>query len=321
MTTSQGRVPVSAPASIEHSSRRYYEVGGVTVEVAADLPISDRTFASKFCSFEVGGTGRDTILIHHRFELPEHVAQQLGREVYRRPPWAIYHHENCWTYLAFTPAHDGPDIYCAAHFDSEYARAEIFHASADRFRQGGNEALTLFPTDQILLSQVLANRGASILHSAGAILDGKGFLFVGHSGAGKSTILKLLEGRAEILCDDRNIVRHWPDEIRVHGTWCHGEIARVSNAAAPLRAILFLQKSSQNRLTRMQELTEVVARLLGCLARPLVNAAWWEKSLGVVSALAQKVPCFEMQFDRSGRIVRRLETLAHASRIDAEACV
>ena len=51
----------------------------------------------------------------------------------------------------------------------------------------------------------------------------------------------MLKGQAAILCDDRNIVRRWKNGWRVHGTWSHGDVAEVSPASAPLRAIMFLR--------------------------------------------------------------------------------
>jgi hypothetical protein len=284
----------------------------VTVEVLSDQPISRGTFAAKFRPFEVEGPGRDTISIHHRFGLPQLAASQLGREVYRRPPWVIYCQEDSWTYLMMAPSScEGPRPCCVAIFDADYRRGEIYHAAADDAFLGGDiDSLTRFPTDQILLAQVFANRSGCVIHSAAAVLDGSGLLFAGHSGAGKSTTMKILDGRAQILCDDRNIVRRWPEGFRVHGTWSHGEISRVSGAGAPLRAVLFLCQSSENRLVPLTDPKAIVGRLLACLIRPLASAAWWEKSLATIAALVREVPCYEMQFDRSGRIVRELAALA-----------
>ncbi|MFC1597530.1 hypothetical protein ACFL5Q_06295 [Planctomycetota bacterium] len=323
MTTfPQQRASLLPPSSGEDRHRRYYQIGGVTIEVQSDLPISDRTFSGKFRSFCVEGPGSDTISIHHHFGLPELVPSELGREVYRRPPWVIYSQDDGWTYLAIAAATDGAGPYSAAAFKADYSRGDIFHASADRFLRGGIEALTLFPTDQILLAQVLGHRSACMMHSAAAILDDNGFLFVGHSDAGKSTVTKMLDGRAEILCDDRNIVRRWPDGFRVHGTWSHGEIASVSGSDALLRAVFFLRKSKQNRLVRLTDGKAVLGRLLACLIRPLTSADWWEKSLRLVGVLVREVPCYEMQFDRSGRIIRELERLSQSpSRVAEETAV
>jgi len=83
------------------------------------------------------------------------------------------------------------------------------------YQKGGLSSLTRFATDQILIARLLADRQGCYLHSAGAIINGAGMLFVGHSDAGKSTITRLLmdaggagDIQVEILCDDRNIVRN-----------------------------------------------------------------------------------------------------------------
>jgi hypothetical protein len=73
------------------------------------------------------------------------------------------------------------------------------------------QSVTSFPTDQVLVARLLADREGCILHSAGMLIDGHGFAFAGHSDAGKSTIVTQLRPYGEILCDDRNILRRYPD--------------------------------------------------------------------------------------------------------------
>jgi hypothetical protein len=158
----------------------------------------------------------------------------------------------------------------------------------------------------------------------GRAVEGAGFLFVGHSEAGKSTTVKLLQDQAEILCDDRNIVRKegggeggGRDEadgeqgsFRVYGSWSHGEVPLVSASSAPLRAILFIEKSPDNRLVPVTDRSESLKRLLACVIRPLETAGWWQKTFSVVEALAREVPCYIMEFDKSGRIVEQILELA-----------
>lgn len=50
-----------------------------------------------------------------------------------------------------------------------------------------------------------AERGGALVHAAGAILDGKGYLFYGESGAGKSTLAEC-NRRATIVSDDLSLV-------------------------------------------------------------------------------------------------------------------
>jgi len=288
--------------------RRCYQLGGITLRVEADLPISEGTFAPLFKLFEVVEPGDDLISIRHHFALPDLAGQDLGQLVYRRPPWAIYRRNGSWIYLGISPDADDPSLHRVAVFNQEHTRGRIHTPNADAFRRGQLGSLTLFPTDQILLARVLADRQGCYLHAAGIVLEGRGLAFVGHSGAGKSTMVKLLQGRGEILCDDRIIVRRWPGGWRIHGTSSHGEVPDVSPASAPLRALLFLEQAQENRLVALER-PEVIRRLPLYVVKPLVTADWWEKTLAMLEALVRQVPAYRLLFDKSGRIAEALQQL------------
>ena len=122
--------------------------------------------------------------------------------------------------------------------------------------------------------------------------------------------------RAQILCDDRNIVRIWPEGyhggppgIYVHGTWSHGDVPDVSPAGALLRAILFLEQSPTNEVVPFSDRRDVRRRLLATLIRPMVTADWWNKEIDVLERIVADVPCYAMRFDRSGAIVPQVEAL------------
>jgi MoaA/NifB/PqqE/SkfB family radical SAM enzyme len=320
----------------QRDHRRYFEIAGITLQVESDLPFANQTFHPKFGRFQKDSPGPDTVTIRHHFELPRVKPEELGREVYRKPPWAIFRKGESWVYLGIAPDTNDHELHRAVVFNDDYSRGEFYHPGDAVFRQGDLRSLTMLPTDQILLAQLLADRQACLLHSAGAIFspssgtkpkpqaEGMGLLFVGHSEAGKSTTVKLIQDRAEVLCDDRNIVRREgrgrddgreggagePCGFRVYGSWSHGEVLLVSASSAPLRAILFIEQASDNRLVPVTERAEALKRLLACVIRPLETAGWWHKTLSVVEALAREVPCYIMEFDKSGRIVDKLAELA-----------
>jgi hypothetical protein len=73
-----------------------------------------------------------------------------------------------------------------------------------------------YPLDELLIMHRLTQEKAIELHSCGMVrADGTGNLFVGHSGAGKSTTTRLWTARedVEVLSDDRIIVRR--DEVQL----------------------------------------------------------------------------------------------------------
>jgi hypothetical protein len=291
--------------------RRYFGVGGITIQVDSDLPMTDATFGPKIRKFGADGPGPDTVRIHHHFGIPDLPEQDRGEEVYRRPPWAVYRKGPSWVYAGIPTDGTLAPLHRLAVFSDDHSCGEVFNDEyrTDAFRRGPLGSLTMFPTDQIWLARLLADRNGCILHSCGAAMNGKGLLFVGHSEAGKTTTARLLEPHAEILCDDRNIVRHQDGQWRIFGTWSHGELPAVSPRPAPLHAMCFIEKATGNRITPIEDRREIVRRLLATVIRPLMTAEWWEKTLTVVERMAREIPAYRMEFDKSGSIVAELRRL------------
>ena len=296
-------------------------IAGITIRVEADLPIADSTFAGKFKKFQIEKPGAAQVRITHHFSLPRILPARLGREMYRQAPWAIYRKGSSWSYLGIKPGRKNYSVYCLATFNDAHTRGQIYHQDSCIFSEGNLHSLSLFPTDQIWLAPLLSRRQGFIFHAAGMKIGGQGLLFAGHSEAGKSTTVTLLRDAGEILCDDRMIVRRWPEGFRIHGTWSHGDVPHVSAAEAPLRAVLFLEKAKTNRLIPIADPQEVLKRVLPLLIKPLVTADWWEKTLAVVEAFVREVPAYRLQFDKSGKITKILgELLAKPTHKNQSRC-
>jgi len=284
--------------------RRYYNIAGVTIEVNSDEPISDSVFEAKFRKFEVNDPGDDMISIHHHFSSPN-LMEYLGRECYNIPPWKIYENNGFWVYLES----DSKRLCKVAVFNHDHTRVRIYHLDSNVLPKMSGHSLTLFPTDQILIARILADREAFYLHSCGVIFEGKGMLFVGHSGSGKSTMASMLKGEAEILCDDRIIVRRYRAGFRIHGTWSHGDVAEVSANSSGLAAVMFLRKAKRNRLIPVKDRKQIIGRMLPCIIRPFVCRDWWGKILPLVDAISENVDFYVMEFDKSGKILDELRKL------------
>jgi len=286
---------------MQNNHRRFYRVAGITIQLDSDAPFTAHTFHSKFNLFETAGPGKDTVRVSHHFSLPDVKGKDLGKEVYRRPPWAVYRNKG-WVYLGIAPTSKDKRLRRVAVFSADYNRGRLYHKDDRDFKTGTLGSLTHFSTDQILLAQLLADRQGCYLHACGVNLRGRGLLFVGHSSAGKSTMAKMLKATAEILCDDRIIVRKCGKRFRIYGTWNNGEVPDVSAGSAPLKAVFFLEKSKENRLVRVTDRRKITRLLLGCLIRPLVTVEWWQKTLALVEKLSEGVPFYLLKFDKSGKV-------------------
>jgi len=58
-----------------------------------------------------------------------------------------------------------------------------------------------------ILTMLLSKYGGITVHASAALIQGKATIFLGHSGAGKSTIIQLLRSKYPILADDHVIIR------------------------------------------------------------------------------------------------------------------
>lgn len=291
--------------------RRYFNIADITIQVDSDLAINENTFHPKFKIFEAKKSGKDIVKIKHHFSLPELGNKSLGVELYRRPPWAIYKKGDSWIYLGISPVKGDERLHRAAVFNRDHTRARIYSNDEKTFARGGLRSLSLFPTDQILLARVLADKDGCFLHSSGVILGGKGLLFVGHSEAGKSTMATMLKDDAEILCDDRIIVRKNAKGFRIYGTWSHGDVPDVSANSAPLKALFFLNKAKENRIELIRDKREINKKLLDCLIKPFVTADWWAKEIELIDDISCKVPSYMLYFNKEdkGKILELLKKL------------
>jgi len=158
------------------------------------------------------------------------------------------------------------------------------------------------PTLELLMINYLAQGRGVIVHACGIEKEGEGFLFIGESGAGKSTMANLwnTDGGIEILSDDRIIVRKSAEGFRMYGTPWHGEAHFVSPRAVKLKEIFFLRHAGQNEIHPLNSV-EAVQQLLKCSFPPFWDAGGMEFALELFSDLSAAVPCYQLDFkpDRS----------------------
>jgi hypothetical protein len=114
-----------------------------------------------------------------------------------------------------------------------------------------------------------------VFHSSGLDDNGKGIVFIGHSGAGKSTQLGLWSQEPDVIAlnDDRIAVRVEARGPMCYGTPWGGSADIASNHAAPLAALIVLEQAPEN----------AIRALARADAAPLLAARaflpFWDQSL------------------------------------------
>jgi hypothetical protein len=194
----------------------------------------------------------------------------------------------------------GDTPYKVALVNRDFSQARILvrsHAFIE-----GMHALD-YPLDEVMVSHLLGRGRGVELHSCGIIdCDGRGQLFVGQSGAGKSTTARvwLADGDYQIVSDDRVIVRWIDGEWRMFGTPWHGEAALSAQASAPLAAIHLLSQAPQTELIAIPP-AQAAAALFGCAFPPFYDAGSVAFTLACLERLVQDIPVRRLRFmpDRS----------------------
>src|SRR5262249_2250804 len=121
--------------------------------------------------------------------------------------------------------------------------------------------------------------------------DGVGRLFVGHSGAGKSTIsrLWLKQPGSCVLSDDRIILRRQEGQLRMFGTPWHGDAGLAAQASGTVNHIFLLEHGSKNEIIPLDK-SRAAAQLFARTFVPHHSAAGLANSLQFIEETACTVP-------------------------------
>lgn len=135
-----------------------------------------------------------------------------------------------------------------------------------------------YPLDELLFQHRLAREGAAEVHGCGVVWKGRTLLFCGRSGAGKSTTARLWKRHArgaQLLSDDRVVLRPVRGGVRASGTPWHGDGGFASPASARLGAVFFLRHGKTTRLTPLGT-AEAAARLFARSFPPPGTPKGWK---------------------------------------------
>jgi hypothetical protein len=157
--------------------------------------------------------------------------------------------------------------------------------------------LTLDSLLRVMLSLALPPARGLLVHAASVVRGGRGYLFPGVSGAGKTTLSRL-SADATLLSDELSIVTMPADGPVVHGTPFWGELARAGAAAtAVLAGIYFPRHAPGHAVTPLGE-RAALTRLLPTVMSFAREADVVARVLDLAAELVAAVPCFVLDFRR-----------------------
>jgi hypothetical protein len=155
-----------------------------------------------------------------------------------------------------------------------------------------------YPADELLVTNYLANGLGVEVHGCGLVdAETGGHLFLGHSGAGKSTTTEIWKSlrNPEILSDDRIILRLHDDGLWMYGTPWHGEAMFAAQGKAKLNRIFILEHGKQNEITPLTR-SRAVGELFARSFPPFHSAEGLGRTVGLLEQILDRVPCYQFQF-------------------------
>ena len=309
----------------------------MSVEVAGQS-VDDVTLVPSLVPFQTEAQASDITI---QVEWSENLGPPAGRPLFDSGSvWRLYEDGEGFQFDFSAPTM-GTRLYKRLFVDSQFRRARLQMNTESFVGTSCAIAPLEYPLDELLIMHRLTQENAIELHSCGIVRpDGTGNLFVGHSGAGKSTTTRLWTAHedVEVLSDDRIIVRR--DEpagsaddvgilrlrdrlasptgcfaqadndkrsrmIRMYGTPWHGEAVYASPNSAPLSRIFILEHGHGNVLTRLSP-SQAVAELFARSFVPFHRHEYVAAALDFLQELVGAVPCYHYAFEPNEAAVERI---------------
>jgi hypothetical protein len=191
----------------------------------------------------------------------------------------------------------GPLPYKTATMAEDFATG-VVHLHRPCFTSPGFLYPLDYPLDELLLTNWLAlGRGVEVHACAVVDRDDRGYLFAGHSGAGKTTLARqwLKQTGVSVLSDDRVVLRNIDGQIWMYGTPWHGDEPLASPARARLTRGFFLGHALSNRVAEVTGAT-AVAKLLVRSFPPFASATGLGTTVTLLSEIVQRIPFLDFGF-------------------------
>lgn len=295
--------------ALEASHRGAFRVAGVSVELAGQCS-DDVTLVRSLEPFRVQVADSD---IGVRVERRSRIGVAFGRRLFDSgSTWRLYENGSGFRF----------DFYAAPLGDRPYRRLLIDKCFSHAILEISEECLAVrasasspfeYPLDELLIMHRLTQEKAIELHGSGIVrTNGVANLFVGHSGAGKSTTTRLWTDieDVDVLSDDRIIVRRdhsSPTRVRMYGTPWHGEAMFASPNSAPLTRIFVLEHGHGNVITRLSP-SQAVAELFARSFVPFHRHEYVDSALVFLEELVDSVPVYRYSFEPDLRAVDKIRT-------------
>lgn len=150
-----------------------------------------------------------------------------------------------------------------------------------------------YPLDGLLIYYLTALKGDIFIHGSGVQYQGKGYLFSGPSGKGKTTIARIFnEKGAGVVHDDRLIIRKKEESFILYNTPVYNN---EKNNSCVLNAIYLIEHSDKNRMEVPDNVESLTSVMSNCIQHHW-NSALIGTLTGAIMDLCEHVDIRKLGF-------------------------
>ena len=282
--------------------RATFHIGEVTVGLRADGTIP-QVFGPQFELFRMEETTCDIEII---LQWAEELSPPPGKLLFDSGSvWKLYDDpagEDGAMIFDFASPVVSPVPYKRLHVDRDFRNALLL-MNRSCFPEGSYCNPLEYPLDELVVMHRLGRECGVEVHAAG-LYDASprhsgqsSFLFIGHSGAGKSTTTRLWRERRDvtILSDDRIILRKHDGEVWMHGTPWHGEAAFAAPEKSKIDKLFILEHAPHNRITQLRG-SQAVGELMARSFLPFYDGPALESTMAFLEEIVETIPCYRLEF-------------------------
>lgn len=268
-------------------------IGDVAIRLSADST-DDIELSPEMKHFRTPSTECD---INVSVEWTDRLQRPAGRKLFDSGSVWVLHEEDDGFVFDFSTPVLGDQPYKRLLVDGEFSAARLL-LNRECLPNGRVVYPLEYPLDELLVINWLARAGGAEVHGCGLIDRGtNGHLFLGHSGAGKSTTARLWSSirAAQVLSDDRIILREESNQIWMHGTPWHGEAGLASPEKTKVRKIFVLEHGDRNEILPLPQARAVEA-LFARSFPPFYGHGPLASTLSFLHQVTNRVPCYLFRF-------------------------
>jgi hypothetical protein len=268
-------------------------IADLLIELTSPLSVAELGIEGRlgpFCGEPVRPTARITV----RWQESAHQPAPRGKLVYDPGSiWKMYRDETDY-YASLTYESEGQAAQAQSVLRANPGWSDLT-LTEQRSGPAWQSLLNIGAGELILRTAILFS-GGLVFHASGLDDNGQGIVFIGHSGAGKSTQLELWNDVPGVIAmnDDRIAVRAADGSTMCYGTPWGGTSDIARNHAAPLKALIVLEQAPENAITPISP--AAAAPLLSARTfLPYWDPALMQQALINLNAILTHVPVYRLR--------------------------